>query len=54
MMKFWNAPLLTTGGFTNDFSMDKRDPKSKYFLLVRTGTLAFQALADMVVSVLNR
>ncbi|XP_026815268.1 atrial natriuretic peptide receptor 3 [Rhopalosiphum maidis] len=54
MIKFWNAPLLTTGGFTNDFSLDKRDPKSKYFLLVRTGTLDFQDIADVVVSVLNR
>jgi len=54
MIKFWNAPLLTTGGFTNDFSLDKRDPKSKYFLLVRTGTLDFQDIGDVVVSVLNR
>ncbi|XP_025194365.1 atrial natriuretic peptide receptor 1 [Melanaphis sacchari] len=54
MIKFWNAPLLTTGGFTNDFSLDKRDPKSKYFLLVRTGMLDFQDIADVVVSVLNR
>ncbi|XP_029343212.1 atrial natriuretic peptide receptor 3 isoform X1 [Acyrthosiphon pisum] len=54
MIKFWNAPLLTTGGFTNDFSLDKRDPKSKYFLLVRTGTLDFQDIADVVLSVLNR
>jgi len=54
MIKFWNAPLLTTGGFTSDFSFDKRDPKSNYFLLVRTGTLDFQDVADVVVSVLNR
>ncbi|XP_022162984.1 atrial natriuretic peptide receptor 2 isoform X2 [Myzus persicae] len=54
MIKFWNAPLLTTGGFTNDFSLDKQDPKSKYFLLVRTGTLDFQDIGDVVVSVLKR
>ncbi|KAL4112843.1 hypothetical protein QTP88_016563 [Uroleucon formosanum] len=54
MIKFWNAPLLTTGACTNDFSFDKRDPKSKYFLLVRTGTLDFQDIADVVLNVLNR
>lgn len=54
MIKFWNAPLLTTGAFTNDFSLAKQDPKSKYFMLVRTGTLDFQDIADVVVSVLNR
>lgn len=54
MIKFWNAPLLTTGGFTNDFSLDKRDPKSKYYLMVRTGTLDFQDIADVVVNVLHR
>ncbi|XP_050420334.1 atrial natriuretic peptide receptor 1 isoform X4 [Adelges cooleyi] len=54
MIKFWNVPLLTTGGLTNDFTEDKRDPKSKYYLLVRAGTLAFQHMANVVVSVLDR
>ncbi|VVC30620.1 Periplasmic binding protein-like I,Receptor, ligand binding region [Cinara cedri] len=54
MIKFWNAPLLTTGAIANDFSSNKQDPKSKYFLLVRTGLLDFQDVADMVVNVLQK
>ncbi|XP_050546465.1 atrial natriuretic peptide receptor 3 isoform X2 [Daktulosphaira vitifoliae] len=54
MIKSWNVPLLTAGGLTSDFSQDKQNPKSKYYLLVRTGTLAFQHIANMVANVLDR
>lgn len=54
MIKFWNAPLLTSGGIANDFSFPKTDPKSKYFLLVRAGTLDLQHIADVMVSILNK
>lgn len=37
MIKFYNMPLLTAGGLTQDYSANKTDPMSEFHMLTRTG-----------------
>ena len=37
MLKFYNLPLLTAGGFTFDFRKNKTEPDEEYYLMTRTG-----------------
>ena len=37
MLKFYNIPLLTAGGFAKDFTEPKRMEDSDYYLLTKTG-----------------
>ena len=37
MLKFYNIPLLTAGGFAFDFNKDKTDNETEFHMLVKTG-----------------
>lgn len=47
------TPLLTSGGYVFDFVRPKATCDDEYHLLVRTGLLSFQAVAESVVDVMD-
>ncbi len=46
MIKFYNLPLLTAGGFAFDFNEPKADNESEFHLLTKTG-FSFTDVAEM-------
>ncbi|XP_076630682.1 atrial natriuretic peptide receptor 1 isoform X1 [Colletes latitarsis] len=54
VVKFFGAPLITTGGFTYDFTEKKTECKDEYFMTTRIGSLAFRDLANLFLGVMNR
>ncbi|XP_023288557.1 atrial natriuretic peptide receptor 1, partial [Orussus abietinus] len=53
-VKFMGAPLITTGGFTFDFTERKKECKDEYFMTTRTGILAFRDIAKFFISIMDR
>ena len=37
MLKFYNIPLLTAGGFATEFAKPKTTTDNEYYMLTRTG-----------------
>ncbi|XP_067208952.1 atrial natriuretic peptide receptor 1 isoform X3 [Linepithema humile] len=54
VVKYLGAPLITTGGFTFDFTEKKIECKDEYFMTTRIGSLAFRDIAKFFVAVMNR
>ncbi|TGZ50066.1 atrial natriuretic peptide receptor 1 isoform X2 [Temnothorax longispinosus] len=54
VVKFLGAPLITTGGFTFDFTEKKVECKDEYFMTTRIGSLAFRDIANFFVAIMNR
>ncbi|XP_024887410.1 atrial natriuretic peptide receptor 1-like isoform X2 [Temnothorax curvispinosus] len=54
VVKFLGAPLITTGGFTFDFTEKKVECKDEYFMTTRIGSLAFRDIANFFVAMMNR
>ncbi|KOC59165.1 Atrial natriuretic peptide receptor 1 [Habropoda laboriosa] len=54
VVKFFGAPLITTGGFTFDFTEKKTECKDEYFMTTRIGKVAFRDLANFIVALMNR
>lgn len=54
VMKFLGAPLITTGGFTFDFTEKKVECKDEYFMTTRIGNLAFRDIAKFFVAIMDR
>ncbi|XP_053977333.1 atrial natriuretic peptide receptor 1-like isoform X1 [Hylaeus volcanicus] len=54
VVKFFGAPLITTGGFTYDFTQNKTTCENEYFMTTRIGSLAFRDVARFFVSLMNR
>ncbi|XP_025266935.1 atrial natriuretic peptide receptor 1 isoform X3 [Camponotus floridanus] len=54
VVKFFGAPLITTGGFTFDFTEKKVECKDEYFMTTRIGNLAFRDIAEFFVTIMNR
>ena len=54
MVKFFGAPLITTGGFTFDFTKKKTECKDEYFMTTRIGNVAFRDLTNFFVALMNR
>jgi hypothetical protein len=52
--KFLGAPLITTGGFTFDFTAKKTDCQDEYFMTIRMGTLAFRDIALFFIDLMDR
>ncbi|XP_034940601.1 atrial natriuretic peptide receptor 1-like isoform X3 [Chelonus insularis] len=52
--KFLNAPLITTGGFTFDFTEKKTVCSDEYFMTTRIGSLAFRDISRVFLSVMDR
>ncbi|XP_018313430.1 atrial natriuretic peptide receptor 1 isoform X2 [Mycetomoellerius zeteki] len=53
VVKFLGAPLITTGGFTFDFTEKKVDCKDEYFMTTRIGNLAFRDIAKFFVAIME-
>ncbi|XP_018358837.1 PREDICTED: atrial natriuretic peptide receptor 1-like isoform X3 [Trachymyrmex cornetzi] len=53
VVKFLGAPLITTGGFTFDFTEKKVDCKDEYFMTTRIGSLAFRDIAKFFVAIME-
>ncbi|CAB0033004.1 unnamed protein product [Trichogramma brassicae] len=51
--KFLNAPLITTGGFTFDFTKKKKTCQDEYFMTIRMGNLAFRDIALFLIDILD-
>ncbi|XP_029671492.1 atrial natriuretic peptide receptor 1-like [Formica exsecta] len=54
VVKFFGAPLITTGGFTFDFTEKKIECKDEYFMTTRIGNLAFRDIAKFFVAIMDR
>ncbi|KAM0730711.1 Atrial natriuretic peptide receptor 1 [Formica fusca] len=54
VVKFFGAPLITTGGFTFDFTEKKVECKDEYFMTTRIGNLAFRDIAKFFVAIMDR
>ncbi|XP_072759992.1 atrial natriuretic peptide receptor 1 isoform X2 [Anoplolepis gracilipes] len=54
VVKFFGAPLITTGGFTFDFTEKKVECKDEYFMTTRIGNLAFRDIAKFFVALMDR
>jgi len=54
VVKFLGAPLITTGGFTYDFTQKKVECKDEYFMTTRIGSLAFRDIAEFFVAIMER
>ncbi|KAK0098297.1 hypothetical protein PV326_009798 [Microctonus aethiopoides] len=52
-VKFLNAPLITTGAFTFDFTEKKTACPDEYFMTTRVGSLAFRGISDVFLSVMD-
>ncbi|XP_031787909.1 atrial natriuretic peptide receptor 1 isoform X3 [Nasonia vitripennis] len=52
--KFLNAPLITTGGFTYDFTEKKVTCADEYFMTVRMGALSFRDIAFVFIDQMKR
>ncbi|XP_036142551.1 atrial natriuretic peptide receptor 1 isoform X2 [Monomorium pharaonis] len=53
-VKFLGTPLITTGGFTFDFTEKKIECKDEYFMTTRIGNLAFKDIAKFFVAIMDR
>lgn len=47
-------PLLSPAGYTHDFVKAKLDFKDEFFMLVRTGMLSYKAVAEFLISIMNK
>lgn len=54
VVKFLGAPLITTGGFTFDFTEKKVECKDEYFMTTRIGSLAFRDIAKFFVAIMEQ
>lgn len=54
IIKFLGAPLLTSGGFSQDFEKPKITCADEYFMLMRTGTMYYKGLAKFLHLLLKR
>ena len=49
MVKFFNVPLVSAGGFTNDFEKPKLAKDAEFHLLAKTGP-SFVGMSKTIVS----
>lgn len=54
VVKFFGAPLITTGGFTFDFTEKKVECRDEYFMTTRVGNLAFRDIATFFLAIMDR
>ncbi|XP_014488988.1 PREDICTED: atrial natriuretic peptide receptor 1-like [Dinoponera quadriceps] len=54
VVKYFGTPLITTGGFTFDFTQKKAECKDEYFMTTRIGNLAFRDMAKFFIAIMNR
>lgn len=52
-VKFLGTPLITTGGFTFDFTEQKKECKDEYFMTTRVGNLAFRDIAQFLIAIIK-
>ncbi|XP_063981286.1 atrial natriuretic peptide receptor 1 isoform X3 [Diachasmimorpha longicaudata] len=54
VVKFLNAPLLTTGGFTFDFTNKKTECSDEYYMTTRIGGVGFRDISLAFLAVMDR
>uniref|UniRef100_A0A0C9PWJ7 NPR1_3 protein n=1 Tax=Fopius arisanus TaxID=64838 RepID=A0A0C9PWJ7_9HYME len=54
VVKFLNAPLLTTGGFTIDFTNKKTECSDEYYMTTRIGSVGFRDIGLAFLAVMDR
>ncbi|XP_015110011.1 atrial natriuretic peptide receptor 1 isoform X1 [Diachasma alloeum] len=54
VVKFLNAPLLTTGGFTFDFTNKKTECSDEYYMTTRIGSVGFRDISLAFLAVMDR
>ncbi|KAL6262940.1 hypothetical protein P5V15_005728 [Pogonomyrmex californicus] len=54
MVKFLGTPLITTGGFTFDFTEKKTECKDEYFMTTRIGNVASRDIAKFFIAIMDR
>ncbi|XP_048515971.1 atrial natriuretic peptide receptor 1 isoform X6 [Athalia rosae] len=52
--KFLGAPVITTGGFTFDFTQKKKECIDEYYMTLRIGNLAFRDLAYFFIAIMDK
>lgn len=53
MIKFYNVPLLTAGGFAFDFTAPKQKFEDEFHLLVKTG-LSYEPIANFIFQIFHQ
>ncbi|XP_059474478.1 atrial natriuretic peptide receptor 1 isoform X2 [Neocloeon triangulifer] len=53
LVKLWQTPLITAGGLASDYMVDRTNPDSEYFLLVRVGW-SFRDIAKALVAFMDK
>ena len=53
MLKFYNLPLLTAGGFVYDYNRPKKTIEDEYYLLTKAG-ISFEPMADFIFKFFKR
>ncbi|XP_043500000.1 atrial natriuretic peptide receptor 3 [Polistes fuscatus] len=53
VVKFFGAPLITTGGLTFDFTVPKKECKDEYFMTTRVGTVSFRDISKFFIEIMN-
>ena len=53
LVKFWNVPLITAGGFSYDFTKPKTNPENEFYMTTRTG-FSFAGIATTISEILNK
>ncbi|KAF7995591.1 hypothetical protein HCN44_006698 [Aphidius gifuensis] len=54
VVKFLGAPLITTGGFTYDFTEKKTECSDEYFMTTRIGSLSFRDISSFFLSIMDK
>ncbi|CAG5119270.1 unnamed protein product, partial [Candidula unifasciata] len=49
----WKIPVVSAGGLSHDFGMDKRDPQAEYRTLTRVGLTSFTSMAQVTTTILK-
>ncbi|KAI4498918.1 hypothetical protein M0802_006093 [Mischocyttarus mexicanus] len=53
VVKFFGAPLITTGGLTFDFTEPKKECNNEYFMTTRVGTVSFREISKIFIKIMN-
>ncbi|XP_043286656.1 atrial natriuretic peptide receptor 1-like isoform X4 [Venturia canescens] len=54
VVKFLGAPLITTGGFTYDFTENKTECGHEYFMTTRISAMSFRDISNIFINLMDR
>jgi hypothetical protein len=53
IVKFWGIPLITAGGMTHDFTLNKKTCDTEFHMLVRVGQTSFRDISLFIVRIME-